>query len=81
MYFIYTSELPTSSNATTSTLADDSAILATHVCPGIVSMELQASISKIDDWAKKMDNCSKPKQVHACYIYRTQANLPGSANM
>jgi hypothetical protein len=52
LYLIYTSDLPTSDN-TTATFADDTAILATHDDPAIASMKLQATINEIDEWAKK----------------------------
>jgi hypothetical protein len=38
---------------TTATFADDTAILATHEDPAIASMKLQATINKIEEWAKK----------------------------
>jgi hypothetical protein len=48
LYLIYTSDLPTSDN-TTATFADDTAILATHEDPVKASIKLQATINKIDD--------------------------------
>jgi hypothetical protein len=53
LYLIYTSDLPTLDNTTTATIADDTAILATHEEPAIASVKLQANINKNDDWAKK----------------------------
>jgi hypothetical protein len=53
LYLIYTSDLPTSANTTTAAVADDTAILAAHKDSAIASMKLQATISKINDWAKK----------------------------
>jgi hypothetical protein len=52
LYFIYTGDLPISDSSTTATFTDDTAILATHEDPAIASMQLQATINKIDDWAK-----------------------------
>jgi hypothetical protein len=53
LHLIYTSDLPTSVNTATSTFADDRAISATHADPARASLKLQATINKIDDWAKK----------------------------
>jgi hypothetical protein len=71
LYLIYTSDLPTSDNTTTATFANDTAILATHEDPVITSMEHQATISMIDDWAKKWRNNR---------LTFTQLNLSNSAN-
>jgi hypothetical protein len=46
LYLIYTSDLPTS-DSTTATFTDDTAILATHEDPAIASMKLQATINKM----------------------------------
>jgi hypothetical protein len=54
LYLIYTSDLPTSDNATAATFSG-TAILATHEDPAIASMELQVTISK-DDWVKQWRN-------------------------
>jgi hypothetical protein len=53
LYLIYTGDLPTSENTTTSTFADDTSILATHEDPAIASMKFQDNISKIKEWASK----------------------------
>jgi hypothetical protein len=53
LFLIYTRDLPTSDNTTTAAHADDTAILATHEDPAIASVELQATIHKMDDWTKK----------------------------
>jgi hypothetical protein len=54
LYFIYRSDLPTSDSSTTATFTGDTAILDTYVVPAIASMQLQVTIDKVDDWAKKL---------------------------
>jgi hypothetical protein len=69
LYLISTRDLPTSDN-TTATFADDTAILATHEVPAIASMQLQATIHKIDNWAKKWIikiNRANPLILHSPY--------------
>jgi hypothetical protein len=51
LYLIYTSDLLIS-DKTTATLADDTAILATHDEPAIASIKLQATTTKFDDWVQ-----------------------------
>jgi predicted metal-dependent RNase len=53
LYFICTSDLPTSDNIKTATFTDDTEVLATHEKPAIASGKLQVTNNKIDDWAKK----------------------------
>jgi hypothetical protein len=50
---IYISDLQTLDNKITATFANNTAILAIHEDPAIASMQLQATINKINDWAKK----------------------------
>jgi hypothetical protein len=52
LYIFYTSDFLTSDN-TTATFANDTAILTTYDDPALASVKLQATISKIEDWAKK----------------------------
>jgi hypothetical protein len=73
LYLIYRSDLLTSDNTTSATFADDTAILATHEEPAIVSIKLQANINMIDDWAK---NCrikiNQSISTHITFTLRNQ---------
>jgi hypothetical protein len=71
LYLIYTSDLPTSDNTPTATFANDTAILATHEDPVIASMKLQATINKIDDWAKIWRvKINQSKSTHITFTLR-----------
>jgi aspartate carbamoyltransferase regulatory subunit len=49
------------------------AILATHEEPAIASMKLQATINKIDDWAKKWRiEINQSKSTHITFALRNQ---------
>jgi hypothetical protein len=67
---IYTNYLPTS-EITTATFADDTAILTIHENSTNSSMKLQAVINKIEDLANKWKikvNQSKSKPVQQCKL-------------
>jgi hypothetical protein len=71
LYLTYTSELPTSDNITSVTVANDTAILATHEDPEIASMKLQATINKIGDWAKKWRiKINQSRSTHITFTLR-----------
>jgi hypothetical protein len=76
VYLIYTSDLPTSDNTTTATFTGDTAILATHEDPATVSMELQATVNKINDWVKKWRiTINHSKSTHITFTLRNQTCL------
>jgi hypothetical protein len=73
MYLIYTSDLPASDNTTAAAFADDTAILATREDPAIASIELQATLNKIEDWAKKRRiKIDQSKSTRITFILRNK---------
>jgi hypothetical protein len=68
----HASDLQTSDNTTTATFADDTKILAIHEDSKTASMKLQATINKINEWAKKWR--IKINQSKSMYITFTLCN-------
>jgi hypothetical protein len=76
LYIIYTSNLSTSDNTTTTTFASDTAISATYEDPMIASMKFQATINKTDDWAKKWKiKINQRKSTHITFTLCNQTCL------
>jgi aspartate carbamoyltransferase regulatory subunit len=66
---------------TTATFADDTAISAPHEGPAIASMKFQATINKIDDWAKKWRNkINQIKSKHSTFTLCNQTCLTVQMN-
>jgi hypothetical protein len=53
LYTLFTSDLPTSSNTTIGTIADDIAILSVHKEPDIAASNLQHHLSALQNWFEK----------------------------
>jgi hypothetical protein len=74
-YLIYTrtSNLPTSDNTRAAAFADDRAVLARHEEPAIASVKVQATINKVNVWAKKwIIKLSHSKSTHISFTLHNQ---------
>lgn len=63
-------------NATIASFTDDTTISATFEDPATASVKLEATTSKIDDWAKKWRiNRNQSKSTHVTFTLCNQASL------
>jgi hypothetical protein len=53
LYLLYTADLPTTADSTTTTFADDTAVLTAHEDPAIATHRLWTNLNKIQLWLKK----------------------------
>jgi hypothetical protein len=53
LYLLYIADMPTSSESTTATFADDTAVLAMDSDPAIASQKMQTNLLAIQNWFKK----------------------------
>jgi hypothetical protein len=66
LYLIYTADLPTTSNTTIATFADDTALLATDSDPARASQLLQHHLDLLQEWFNKWKiriNQTKSSQI------------------
>jgi hypothetical protein len=73
LYLLYTADLPTLSEATTATSADDNAVLAMNSDPSIASQKLQINLLAMQNWFKKWRmKAIGCKSIHVTFTTRTE---------
>jgi hypothetical protein len=73
LYFLYTSNLPTSPEVTIATFADDTAILAIDLSPAIASQNLQNNFDAIQHWLSLWRlNANGSKSIHVTFTNRRE---------
>jgi hypothetical protein len=74
LYTLFTSDLPTSSNTTLGTFANDIAILSVHEEPNTAASDLQHHLSALQNWFEKWR--IKINANKSCYITFTLRKCP-----
>ncbi|KMQ86446.1 reverse transcriptase [Lasius niger] len=73
LYLLYSADLPTTTEVTTTTFADDTAAIASHVNPVIAFQMLQTNLNAIQKWLKKWRiKANKTKSVHVTFTTRRE---------
>ena len=76
LYLLFTSDLPSGSDTTVATYANDTAILVTHSDPSIVSLILQELLNSVQLWLEKWHiKINSSKSVHITFT-TLKANCP-----
>jgi hypothetical protein len=74
LYLIYTADLPNFPECSTTTFADDTAVIATDSDPAIASHTLQTNPLAIQNWFKKWRmKANESKSIHVTFTTRKEA--------
>jgi hypothetical protein len=74
---LHTADLPTSSESTTATFADDTAVLAMDGDPAIASQKLETNLLAIQNWFKKWRmKANGCKSIHVTFTIRKETAPP-----
>jgi hypothetical protein len=81
LYLLHNADLPTSTEFTATTFADDTAPLATDSDPGISSRELQTIPDAVQKWLKEWRiKANESKLAHVTFTTRRETCLPVHIN-
>jgi len=81
LYVLYRSELPTSTDTTMGTFADDTDIFATHADPTTASRNFQEQLNTVENWLKNWKiKVNETKSSHITFNLRKENFLPISIN-
>ena len=73
LFFIYTADLPISTETTIATFADDTALLASHANPIIASSTLQRGLDSMEKWFHKWGfKINEKISTHVAFTLRKQ---------
>jgi hypothetical protein len=71
LYLLYTADLPTTADSTTTTFADDTAVLTIHEDPPIATHRLKTNLNKIQLWLKKWRmKINETKSVQVTFSFK-----------
>ena len=73
LFSIYTADLPISTEITIATFVDDTALLASHANPIIVSSTLQRGLDSMEKWFHKWGfEINEKKSTHVSFTLQKQ---------